>query len=239
MLKEYAIELAVFARVSIEDEENSFIQEYEIQVLGVDIESDSEKKLNVGEAKITRILLEEAINRHENIFGVLDATPQEIANICFLVVNPNTGEFEDAIAQLFGELFTRSDILILNRIQIRREFRGKKVGLIVLSRLIQVFGAGCGLVLMKPFPLQFENRPYKPSKSDFKGTFSACQKKLIEYYSPLGFQRIPRSDVFCLNLNWQYPDPKALGWTDSIFIEADDTAEGTRNEASSSRNRDR
>ncbi len=84
MTKKYEIELEAIARIPIQDEVTNFILEYGVKVLAVEIDTGVEKELPIGEAKVTRILIREAINRHEDIFALFDAT-NEIADFCFLV----------------------------------------------------------------------------------------------------------------------------------------------------------
>lgn len=48
--------------------------------------------------------------------------------------------------------------VLLNRLYIKPAYRGKEYGLVALQMMIQRFRMGAGLVVMKPFPLQFEGR---------------------------------------------------------------------------------
>jgi hypothetical protein len=48
------------------------------------------------------------------------------------------------------------DLLILDRIELRPEYRGHGLRLVAARCLIEMFGSRCGLVACKPYPLQFE-----------------------------------------------------------------------------------
>src|SRR6476661_2837200 len=47
------------------------------------------------------------------------------------------------------------NLLLLERLEIDPPFRGRGIGLIVLSKLIKRWGKAAALVVMKPFPLQY------------------------------------------------------------------------------------
>jgi hypothetical protein len=52
--------------------------------------------------------------------------------------------------------------------------------------MIKKYGPGCTLVIMKPFPLQFEGVPGTYDSAEFV----AAYRKLIRYYAPLGFSNV-------------------------------------------------
>ena len=47
------------------------------------------------------------------------------------------------------------DLLIIDYVAIYPEYRGLSVAESAIHRTIDIFGAGCGLVACKPWPLQF------------------------------------------------------------------------------------
>ena len=67
--------------------------------------------------------------------------------------------------------------------------------------MIQRFRMGAGLVVMKPFPLQFEGRTDErvPPGLKFQGNQVAATQKLRAYYSRLGFKLLPRSQYMALH----------------------------------------
>jgi hypothetical protein len=83
------------------------------------------------------------------------------------------------------------DLLVLNRIDIVPTFRGRGLGLLVVSRTIDIFGENCGLVAMKPFPLQFANyldpEWHAPEGlEDPDGAFRTALSKLHRYWARAG-----------------------------------------------------
>lgn len=65
---------------------------------------------------------------------------------------------------VLGDDIWNFNLLILDRVELLPRYRGNSSGLIVLRSLIERFGAGAGVVGMKPFPLQFEPKASNDSK---------------------------------------------------------------------------
>jgi hypothetical protein len=60
-----------------------------------------------------------------------------------------------------------ADLLILDRIELKPEYRGQAFGLLAARCVIEMFGSRCGLVACKPFPLQFEgSNRWRPPAAD-------------------------------------------------------------------------
>lgn len=95
-----------------------------------------------------------------------------------------------------------SDLLVLDRIEVQPEHRGQGYDLPATCGLIDAFGPDCGLVAMKPFPLQSENKVNEGNLAEFK----AAQKKLGQYWSRVGFQPVPGSPEL-LALSTAYKQP--------------------------------
>jgi GNAT superfamily N-acetyltransferase len=95
--------------------------------------------------------------------------------------------FRPAIRRLFHlEAFDSLNVLLLAQLEIEPPYRGRGIGLTALSRMIKRWGKGCTLAVMKPYPLQYVEKEAEDTP-DFK---NACQK-LVRYYAPLGFIKIP------------------------------------------------
>lgn len=90
-------------------------------------------------------------------------------------------------------------LLILDRLVIAPEWRGKGLGLHALVGLMHWLQPGAGVTAIKPFPLQFEARSKDPDDPElpwidgFKGNFRTCRAKLCRYYAQLGFSRVPKT----------------------------------------------
>jgi len=78
------------------------------------------------------------------------------------------------------------NVLVLDWIKIEPPFRGWGLGRKALARMIKKYGPGCTLVIMKPFPLQFEGVLGTYDSAEFV----AAYRKLIRFYAPLGFSNV-------------------------------------------------
>ena len=100
--------------------------------------------------------------------------------------------------------YVASNLLILNRLVIDLPYRGRQFGLEALRGLMQRFRVGAGLIVMKPFPLQFEGEATREELetrglAGFKGGIRAATSKLRAYYAQLGFKSIPRTPFMAVS----------------------------------------
>ena len=108
---------------------------------------------------------------------------------------------------VFGdESAWRPNLLILDRLEVFPEHRGHQVGIAALRGLIERFRMGTGLIVMKPYPLQFESEPVRPEDIEYRKQLGLDNfrmgfkplAKLRGYYSSLGFRLIPRTSLMGL-----------------------------------------
>src|SRR5207253_760766 len=97
------------------------------------------------------------------------------------------------------------DLLIIDCVEIHPRLRGKGIGLSAIDRTIDIFGAGCGLVACKPWPLQFtpaftrDRKALKRLKVPDIGRDEAL-RKLREYWSRLGFWPLGDTGIYLLSM---------------------------------------
>lgn len=95
-------------------------------------------------------------------------------------------------------------LLILDRLELMPERRGLRVGLQVLLWMEHHFRMGCGVVAMKPFPLQFEGGTPEEREADegdesfrrlrlggYERRFDVAVRRLRRHYATLGFAMVP------------------------------------------------
>jgi len=98
------------------------------------------------------------------------------------------------------------DILYLERIEIDAAHRGTGLGLVVISRCIDVWEPQQGLVVCRPYPMQFD----KLRKDDeawknrigvdaFVKDKDEASQKLCSYWGRLGFKPVPNTDYWALS----------------------------------------
>jgi hypothetical protein len=115
--------------------------------------NDMETKRKIGIIKGYYVDIDNAMSEGYGPFDILDldgsTEPYYEA-----VFDDATNEFKATL----GPDIYQSNLLIIDRVEIIPEFRGRKIGLVAMYRMIRQFSHGCGLVTIKVFPLQFEHR---------------------------------------------------------------------------------
>jgi GNAT superfamily N-acetyltransferase len=208
------------------EESGDFVLRVNADVVGTGfLNENSVIQVKLGELKFFRIQVGNVINYHADLFDVLDCK-QEISDVGKEIyeASPDGYIFKGAVQKLFDDLCAIEDLLILHRLAINPLIRGQRLGLAVLHRTIEDWSSGCGLVAMKPYPLQFEyGAKKKKDWSQLKlGKFPALKvvasKQLRNYYERLGFKRIGRSVIYAFCSKLPMPSLKELGYSGSVMI---------------------
>lgn len=154
---------------------------------------DDEKDRIAGRFRLYYADFELAENHGVSSLEVLDAH-QHTFEYAEAALDSNEVTFSARLQKLLGDEIWNPNFLILDRIEILPRYRGKGVGLRVLVSLIERFGAGAGVVGMKPFPLQFESdHSSDPSWAkrlrvgEMPRDLKVSTQKLKQYYGKLGF----------------------------------------------------
>jgi hypothetical protein len=193
-------------RPADDDEPMRFVHKWSGDVTLTD-ESEDEVKIGIFCARYVDV--EGAVAEGERVFDVFDSRQDTIGYFGDLY-NPSSFNFKRSIAKVAcGESFTwRPNLLVLERLIIYPQYRGRSRGLIALRGLIQILRPGAGLVAMKPFPLQheyhFKSEDGKSERErlrldDFPANPRKAVNALRKYYARLGFSKVPRSDYMVLD----------------------------------------
>jgi GNAT superfamily N-acetyltransferase len=87
------------------------------------------------------------------------------------------------------------NLLSVEKIKIDEKYRGKGIGLAAIQRLIDLHSANCGLVCLRPFPLQYSGKV-----ADFDPEVVAADtNKLSCYYTKAGFAPFVGSNYMVLD----------------------------------------
>jgi hypothetical protein len=136
-----------------------------------------------------------------SVFDLFDIR-SETAPFYSALIDSDTGDFRADLESTLGEYILGLNLLIVDRIEILPESRGKKLGLECLRLCLQQYARDCGVVALKCFPLQFEcaemDEPAWCKRMEF-GKLSRDHKrssaKLRKYYASLGFKVLPGTDI--------------------------------------------
>lgn len=133
-------------------------------------------------------------------------------------MGPNETPFSERLQTLLEDEIWNFNLLILDRVEILPKYRGGGVGLLVLTALIERFGAGAGVVGMKPFPLQLEPKESRDSSAwakrlrldDLPRDEKKATKKLKRYYGKLGFVEMKSTPFMFRSMAWELPSVEQL-----------------------------
>ena len=162
-------------------------------------------KLNIVVGRISALLVQvgRVADAGEDLFEVMDGESAELGKYHSAFFKSTDCDYKDKIRQQFVDVYGL-DLLILHCIEIQETFRQRGLGLLAVSRTIDIFGENCGLVAMKPFPLQFTNYldpGWRPPDTieDPKRAFRAATEKLRSHWARLGFKRVNGTDYCALS----------------------------------------
>lgn len=204
-------------------EPECFIYEYEGEITGL---NDDDDEIIIGKCKamyidvasafqrgfvISDVFDEHSINlsQYYNHLFDLDRIFEDEANNAETLTCHPSELFTAQINKLFDEYIIAPNILIIDRVEILPEFRARKIGLNVISHIMTRFYHGAGIIVLKPFPLQFEAKNLDDEGKQWQESLQLdaltkdskkAQKKLEKLYRSLGFKLLPKSPFMVYNV---------------------------------------
>jgi GNAT superfamily N-acetyltransferase len=189
------------------NDSSGYIEEIEAQIWAESERDDVEDKI-VGTVRALRIYSGRVLNENGSLWDVCDGFNQ-CSSDCYSTLFDKGQDFKPEVEEMFPNTFG-GDVLCIEAVCIVPEFRGLGLGLLAARRTMDLFEPEDGLVVLTPFPLQFNShhrRGGKP-KADFSG-FASDEKqgitKLQAYWAKLGFRPIPGSDMWALATSAVHP----------------------------------
>ncbi len=155
----------------------------------------------IGKVRLFYLDLAAVFDTNGSLHDLFDIR-SETAPFYSALIDYKTGDFKPNLEKILGEYICDLNVLIVDRLEILPEFRGKKIGLACLGWCLQQYAHACGVVALKCFPLQFEcaemGEPAWRREMQF-GKLSRDRKtslaKLKKYYASLGFKVLPGNDI--------------------------------------------
>lgn len=190
-------------------EPDDFISTYLGDVFVSD-EDDADAPRLAAKSRLFIINADAAEKSDWSLVDVLDSK-SETAPYIDLINLDEAGNFSPSVCDLLDEEFVFSrNMLILDRISVLPEFRGRRLGLSYIRAAVGRFGMGCRISAIKPFPLQFEGAA--PSRVDDEWTRRldlkalpkgkrAATAKLKRYYGSEGFVPVKGTELMILDLH--------------------------------------
>jgi GNAT superfamily N-acetyltransferase len=166
------------------------------------VERDAEEK-EAGCVKASLVQFGEAMDHGITTERLGDGVDGNIAEYWELLFDLDSGYWKEEIRDEYEAL--GCDLLIIDCIEVHPKLRGRGIGRSVVDRTIDIFGAGCGLVACRPWPLQFtpsytrDRKALKRLRAPSVGRDDAIHK-LRAYWSRLGFWPLGESGIYLLSM---------------------------------------
>jgi len=133
-----------------------------------------------------------------------DGISGEISEYWECLFDVETGCLKEEIQTEYEVLSV--DLLIIQHLELYPAFRGLGIGVSAIHRTIDVFGSGCGLVVCKPWPLQFTSEAAS-CQEELKHLAlpnideGVALQKLRKYVSHIGFWPLADTGIYLMSLS--------------------------------------
>jgi len=204
------LELAFEVSVSLSESElgREFIQEIKGAI------RDTAANAAVGLVNCVLVEVGRVAGAGQDLFEVMDGFSSELGQYNWGFFKANDWDYKEQVRQQFEDIFGL-DLFIINHVEVEPAFRGYGLGLLAVSRSIDIFGENCGLVALKPFPLQFRNYldpgwQAPDGIADPKVAFRKASRRLQKYWSRAGFRPVSGTDYCALTPSQTRPTLKGV-----------------------------
>ena len=103
-----------------------------------------------------------------------------------------TGSWSAGIKATWPDI-NKLDVLVIEEVFLEKPHRRVGLGLLIADRTISIFGRGCGLVAVSPWPTEVENRGDEEAHKE-------AHRRIGSYSKRLGFKSMPGSDLWVRSL---------------------------------------
>lgn len=193
-------------------EPTDFVSEYAGAVTCTDDETGAET--TVGRVRARRVHAANAFEQGESLFDVCDAHSHELHALHALLYRPDGNGFREGVVDRFDAYAW--DLLVLDYVVLAPEWRGLKLGLLAVRKVVDLLGGGCGLAVSHVAPLRHDAArllrmpaEWLPRHATTEGRRAAVVG-LRRYYRRMGFVRLGRTPYYALPLNQGIPTPEEL-----------------------------
>jgi hypothetical protein len=117
----------------------------------ISCEDDSGKVRKVGTVHGYRVHVGLAMNAGESLFDVFDAHSHEMHVLHSRLFERRGYDFKKDIVAQFDTV--ESDLLVIDYVLLHPRWRGLKLGLLAVRKMVDMLGGGCGLTVSEIAPL--------------------------------------------------------------------------------------
>jgi len=163
---------------------------------------DGGKITPVGKIKALYVHVDLAMDERVSLYDVCDDHSDELHRLHRRFFERNTYDLKESLTRQFDAI--PCDLLVIDYVALDPKWRRLKLGLLAVRQLIDLLGAGCGLVVSEILPLS----PHAPKLLKIprswvpvhksKDELGKATKKLRQYFRQVGFERVGRSAYYAL-----------------------------------------
>ena len=166
-------------------------------------------------AGTVRAYLVSPCDGEEHGFNLWDILDDDGVLAEYLSVVDDAGEWSPQVQEICDEACSGTQLLIVDRLEVDQKYRGNRLGLLAIRKLIDILGEQCSIVVIKPIPLQFlhyKDRDWvRPEgMDDPEKAFEAARRTLAEYWGIAGFEPLEGTELLVLNPGLRQPSLKEL-----------------------------
>jgi hypothetical protein len=191
---------------------SDFISEY-LGFIQCYREGDS-RVTRVGRAHAYKIHADRAADQGELLFDVCDAHSQSMHDLYSVLCDPEEDDIKEEIRHQFDGM--DSDILVLDYVLLHPKWRGLKLGLLVVRKMVDLLGGGSGLAVAEILPLRHEAHEGLRVPASWIHEHGSLEerkeatRRLRRYFRSMGFQRIGKTPYYGLSLARKTPTAEEL-----------------------------
>jgi len=199
-------------QVDTEDEEPSrVIRKIDGTVFEYAGESDKEEQ--IGNLQCFLVQPGLAAEKGESLFEAMDSICDATVECYEAVFDPDTNEWSGSVQEVYSGGPISPDLLFIDRVELDERHRGKGIGRDGVKGIIETFGLHCGLVVCKPFALQYEGWAETYSAAEqadpgFEKRKSDAFGRVSKFWADCGFVQLPDSEFYAHSPELvRQPDP--------------------------------
>jgi hypothetical protein len=167
-------------------------------------EAPSGGEQDAGRIGASLVQFSEALDHGISTTRLGDGLSGDISEYWECLFDPESGYLKEEIQTEYE--VASLDLLIIDYLEVYPKFRGLGVGMSAINRTIDVFGAGCGLVACKPWPLQFTPAVASDQKAlkrlDAPNVpEDVALGKLRTYWSRIGFWPLGNTGIYVMSIS--------------------------------------
>ena len=162
---------------------------------------------NIGHISAYVIQRGRAMNEGVDLCDAMDARSSATAECFVALFDMKTHEWNASVEEIYVAI-CENDVLFIESLELKKKYRGDGIGARVVRETIVTLGSNCGLVVCKPFPLQYsgwmaEENEARRERPDFEQKRLADFRKVQEFWERLGFQQLRGSEFYAFSPEWK------------------------------------